>query len=157
MGIIQVVDVLDNDHKKFTSLLLNSFWENYAFTETPEDITEQENNPKYTYELTDEKKTIAGIECNKAIVSDLTNKKKFDIYYYEKIKVVLGNSPYKDFNYLLMEYQDTRYGLPMQLLATQADFSPVDTTLLQVEGHGEYNRVDRKTFITIVKNLKAPI
>ncbi|OFY62511.1 MAG: hypothetical protein A3H98_13170 [Bacteroidetes bacterium RIFCSPLOWO2_02_FULL_36_8] len=157
MGIIQLVNLLDNEHKKYTSLLINSFGDNFAFTETSEDINEQENNPKYSFELTDDKKTIAGLECNKAIVSDLTNIKSFDIYYYSKIKVVLGNCPYKDFNYLLMEYNDTRYGLPMHLIAVKADLSPIDTTLFQVEDPGVYNWVDKKTFINIIKNLKSPI
>ena len=117
MGIINVINVLDNDNKKFTSMLVNALGKNYAFIETPEDVKLQETIPQYQIETTSEKKTIAGLECNKAVVNDLTNKKKFDIYYYDKIKVYLGDSPYKDFNYLLMEYQDTRYGLPMKLEA----------------------------------------
>ena len=33
MGMIQIVNLLDNDKKKFTSLLLNSIGENYALCE----------------------------------------------------------------------------------------------------------------------------
>jgi len=155
MGLIQVVNLLDYENKKYTSLLLNSVGENFAFIETPDDIKKQETNPEYKIETTSEKKTIAGLECSKAIVNDLTNNSKFDIFYYEKIKVYLGNCPYKDFNYLLMEYQDTKHGLPMHLEAVNVDFSPVDTTLLNIQG--EYNWVDRKTFINILENLKVPI
>ncbi|MDP1726404.1 MAG: hypothetical protein Q8M15_06440 [Bacteroidota bacterium] len=156
MGIIHMVNLLDNEHKKYTSLLINSFGDNYAFTEVPEDIIKQENDPKYTFELTEEKKIIAGLVCNKAIVKDITNKSKFDIYCYKKMKVILGSSPYKDFNYLLMEYKDTRFGLPMQLLATKANLSPVDTILLNLEERGEYNWVDRKTFLSVINHLKFP-
>ncbi len=151
LGMVEMVNLLDNDKKKFTSLLISSVGQNYAFTEKPEDVKQQESNPKYEIETTGETKMIAGLECRKAVVSDLTNNKKFDIYYYGKIKVYLGNSPYKDFNYLLMDYEDTRYGLPMHLQATKVDFSPMDTTMLSV--HGNYNWVDKTTFITIVKNM----
>ena len=152
MGVIEIVNLLDNDKKKFTSLLISSFGESYAFTESPEAVKEQENNPEYEIETTHEKKTIAGLECNKAIVNDLTNKKKFDIYYYNKIKVYLGNSPYKDFNYLLMDYQDTRFGLPMHVLAQKVDFSPIDSTMLSV--HGDFKWVDKKTFVKLIMGFK---
>lgn len=157
MGMIEVVNTLDNENKKFTSFLINSFGDNYAFTEIPEDIAWQENNPKYTFELTEEQKTIAGIACNRAIVTDNTNKHKFDIYFYKEINIALGSSPYKNFNYLLMEYRDTRFGLPMHLLATKAEFSEVDASLLNVESKGEFNWVDRKTFLSVINNLKLPI
>lgn len=155
LGIVQVVNLLDYKNKKYTSLLINSFGENYAFTDIPEDVKKQENTPKYKIETSDETKVIAGLVCNKAFVTDLTNKTKFNIYYYKKIKVYLGNCPYKDFNYLLMEYQDTKQGMAMCLEATKVDFNPVDSTLLSV--HGEYKWVDRKTFINIIENLKVPI
>lgn len=154
MGIIQIVNVLDFDKQKYTSLLINTFGENYAFTEKPEDIKELETNPEYEITPTDETKMIAGLECKKAIVKDKTNNTEFDIYFYEKIKVYLGDCPYKDFNYLLMEYQDTKHGMSLRLKAEKVDFSPVDTNLLTVRG--EFTWVDRKTFINIVENLKVP-
>ncbi len=155
MGMVQMVNLLDNDKKEFTSLLLNTVGENYAFIDKPEDVKAQENQPEYNIVTCKETKTIAGLECNKAVVSDLTNNRQFDIYYYKNVKVYLGNSPYKDFNYLLMEYQDTKYGLPMILHATKVDLSPVDTTMLSV--HGEFTWVDKNEFISVVKNLTAPI
>ena len=152
MRMVQVVNLLDFEKKNYTSLLLNSFGENYAFTETSEDIIKQENNPVFSVKTLPQKKTIAGLECQKAIVSDLTNKKKFIIFFYPKVKVYLGNSPYKNFNYLLVDYQDTRYGLPMRLQATKIDFNSIDTTMLNL--HGEYNWVDRKDFLSIIQRLK---
>ena len=154
-GLITVVNLLDNEKKKYSSLLINSFGENYAFTETPEDVKEQESNPQYKIETTNEKKTIAGLECRKAIVNDLTNKKKFDVYFYDKVKVYYGDSPYKDFNYLLMEYQHTKYGLPMKLEASQVDFNPVDTGVFSV--HGEFKWVNRKRFFEEIENMKVPM
>src|ERR1017187_6584768 len=82
-GLIIMVNLLDNEKKKYSSLLINNLGVNYAFTDTPEDVKEQENNPQYEIETTNEKKIIAGLECRKAIVNDLTNKKKFDIYFYD--------------------------------------------------------------------------
>ncbi|MBI4947357.1 MAG: hypothetical protein HY840_13275 [Bacteroidetes bacterium] len=153
-GLITVVNLLDYEKKKYSSLFINSFGENYAFTDTPEDVQEQENNPQYKIETTDEKKIIAGLECRKAIVNDLTNKNKFDIYFYDKVKVYYGDSPFKDFNYLLMEYRHTKYGLPMKLEAAQVDFSPIDTGIFSV--HGEFKWVDRKRFMQEIMSLKVP-
>lgn len=155
MGIVLVIDLLDNEKKKYSTLFINSLGENYAFTEAPEDVRQQENNPEYKIEKTDEKKIIAGLECYKAIVSDITNNRRFDIYYYEKANVTLGNSPYKDFNFLVMEYRDTRFGISMMLQATKVDFSPVDENLLTV--HGQYSWVDKNTFLSIIKILKLPV
>lgn len=154
-GIIQVINLLDIDKKKYTSLLINSLGENFAFTETHDEILKQENNPEYSFEITEEKKVIAGLECNKAIVTDKNDKTTFDVYFYGKVKVFLGCSPYKNFNYLLLEYPHTKYGLPMQLLATHVDFSPVDTSLLSIQG--QYKWVDKETFISSIKNLKIPL
>jgi GLPGLI family protein len=154
-GLITVVNLLDNEKKRYSSLLINSFGENLAFTDTPEDVKDQENNPQYKIETTNEKKTIAGLECRKAIVSDLTNNKKFDIYFYDKVKVYYGDSPYKDFNYLLMEYQHTKYGLPMKVEALKVDLSPVDTAVFSV--HGVFNWVDKKRFMKELESLRVPL
>lgn len=155
MGMVQMVNLLDTKNKKFTSLLLNTIGTNYAFTETPEDVKLQESNPELKFETTNEIKTIAGLECNKAIVTDVTNKKKYDVYYYKKIKVYLGDSPYKDFNYLLMDYQDTRFGVQMHLEATKVNFNPIDTSMLTV--HGDFNWVNKKTFVSIVESMSSTL
>ncbi len=155
MGIIQVINLLENDNKKFTTLLINGMGENFAFTDTPEDVKIQENIPQYKIEPTEETKTIAGFKCKKAIVNDLTNNKKFEIFYYEKKKVYLGNSPYKDFNYLLLDYRDTKQGLEMHLEATKVDFNPIDTSLLSV--HGNFKWVDKNAFLSIIENIRAPL
>lgn len=154
-GLVTVVNLLDFEKKKYSSLLINGFGENYAFTDTPEDVKDQENNPHYKIETTNKKKTIAGLECRKAIVNDLTNNKKFDIYFYDKVKVYYGDSPYKEFNYLLMEYQHTKYGLPMKVEAAKVDFSAVDTAVFSV--HGNFKWVDKRRFLEEVKNLKVPL
>lgn len=155
MGLISIVNILDNDNRRFTSLLLNGLGENYAFIDTPEDVKEQETNPLYKIKTTDETKIIAGVECRKAIVNDITNKTKFDIYYCDKIKMCYGDGPFKDFSYLMMDYSHTKYGLPMHLEAVKIDLNPVDTSLLNV--HGDFIWVNRKTFFSIVENLKVPI
>ena len=46
-GVIFFVNLLANDQKKYTNYLINTFGENYAFTESQEDITKQENNPDF--------------------------------------------------------------------------------------------------------------
>lgn len=154
-GLITVVNLLDYEKKKYTSLLVNSFGQNYAFTDTPEEVKEQETNPFYKIEPTDEKKIIAGLECRKAIVNDLTNKKTFDIYFYDKVKVYYGDGPYKDFHYLLMQYRHTKYGLPMLVEAVKVYFEPVDTAVFSVRG--DFIWVNQKRFLTEMENLKVPV
>ncbi|MGP8216301.1 MAG: hypothetical protein ACLQQ4_12095 [Bacteroidia bacterium] len=152
LNMVQIVNLLDNDNKKFTSLFLTTAGKSYAFTDLPEDVKKQESNPQFKIEPTNETKKIAGLLCQKAIVNDLTNNKKFDIYYYPKVKVYLGNCPYKDFNYLLMEYDDNKYGLSMHLQATEVNFKHIDTNMISL--HGDYSWVDRDTFIKIVKGMQ---
>ena len=128
--------------------------QNMAFHDTPEDVKDQENDPLYKIETTDVKKTIAGVECRKAIVNDITHNKTFDIYFYDKVRMNYGASPYKDFHYLIMEYPHTKYGMSMQLQAEKVEFTPVDTNVFNV--HGEFQWVDKRTFMSTIKDLKVP-
>lgn len=155
LGVIQIVNLLDFDKSQYTTLLLNSIGENVAFTDTPEDVKAQESDPVYIIEKKEERKTIAGLECSKATVTDSASHSTFDIYYYDKVKVYLGNSPYKDFNYLLMDYRDTKQGLPMHLVAQKVEFNAIDSTLFSI--HGQYRWVDRKAFFDIIQNMQMPL
>lgn len=154
-GIIQLVNLLDIDQKKYTNLLINNLGENIAFIETAEDVRRQENSAQYTYEFTEDTKMIAGLECKKAIVKDEISGETFPIYYNPDVKVRLGNSPLKDFDFLLMQYSEERYSLPMQLEAVNVDFSAVDTSFFSVQGN--YRWVKRDEFLSVIKNLKLPV
>ena len=152
LGMIKLVNILDHPHAKYTSLLINNLGENLAFTYQDEEIKVLEETPELTFEETAQTKVIAGLVCNKAIVHDRTHNIVFDIYYYRKLKMNYASSPYKSFNYLLMEYPHTINGLPMQLSATAIDFSEVDTNLFTVQG--EFKWVDNMRFFTYIDGLK---
>jgi len=138
LGMIKLVNILDHPHAKYTSLLINNIGENLAFTYQNEEVKALEETPELTFEETAQTKVIAGLICNKAIVHDRTHNIFFDIYYYSKLKMNYASSPYKPFNYLLMEYPHTINGLPMQLMATAVNFSEVDTNLFTVQGEFKY-------------------
>jgi GLPGLI family protein len=152
MNMVQVVNLLDHKNKKYVSLLLDNIRENYGCILAPQEISENENIPKYHFELGDEKKMIAGIECRKAIVKDEANKPLFEIYYDEKIKFSYLNSPFKDMNNLFLEYTHTINNLTMKLVATKVDLTtPVDTSLFEV--HGDYKWVNQKEFFNHLSSL----
>lgn len=151
MGMIQMVNILDHKNRKFTALLIDALRPSYACTFTPDEIKENENNPKYEFEFVDETKTIAGLECNKAIVKDMTNNTKFEVYYYDKIKFYYWNSPFKDFDFLLMEYTHTINNLTMKLEATKVDLTAVDTSFFELKG--DYQWLDQKSFYQYMNQL----
>jgi len=152
LGTIQLIRILDHETKKFTTLLIDALRENYAYSLSPAEITENENTPKYTFEFTDKTKIIAGLECKKAIVKNTTDNTSFDVYYYDKIKFYYWNSPYKDFNFLLLEYTYTMDNLTMDLVASKVDLTtPVDPTFFEI--HGNYNWLNQKSFNAYLNNL----
>ena len=152
MGTMQIVNVLDHKNKKFTALLIDALRQNYAFTLTPEEIKKNESNPIYQFDFSNETKTIAGLTCKKAIVRDITNNNSFEIYYYDKIKFYYWNSPFKDFDFLLMEYTHTINNLTMKLVAQKVDLStPIDTSFFQIKG--EFNWLNQKDFYNYLSRL----
>lgn len=152
MGTMQLVNILDYKNQKFTGLLIDALRQNCAYTLTSDEIKENENNPKFKFEFTNETKTIAGLECKKAIVKDITHNTSFEVYYYDKIKFYYWNSPFKDFDFLLMEYTHTINNLTMKLVATKVDLiTPVDTTFFEI--HGDFNWLNQKSFYNYLNQL----
>jgi len=152
MGTVQLVNILDHKNQKFNSLLIDAIRPNYAYTLSPEEIKDNESNPDFCYEFTDETKTIAGLECKKAIVKNNTDNTSFEVFYYEKIKFYYWNSPFKEFDFLLMEYTHTINNLTMKLVATQVDLTtPVDTSFFEVKG--TFNWLDQKKFYNYLNQL----
>jgi len=152
-GVIQIVRFLNKSSLSYPSLLIDNLGVNIAYKEDDfETIRQNENNPLYSFEISNETKTIASIECKKAIVNDKTNHLTFDIYFDEKTMVFNQNSPYKDFNYLLMEYPYTSNGFTMKLKAKKTDFNPIDTSLLSLKG--DFIWVSKAEFFNKLESLK---
>lgn len=150
-GMIQLVNLLNYEEKRYTSLLIDQIRQNYGCKLTPEEIQENETNP-YDIEATNETKMIAGIKANKAIVKDIGNNTSFPIYYDNEIKFYYWNSPFKNFNYLFLEYTHTINHLTMKLVATKVDLStPVDTSLFEIKGNYEW--LNQKDFYAHLSEL----
>lgn len=152
MGTVQIVNILDHSKNTYTSLLMDAIRQNYACKLSPEEIKENESSPKLEYEFIDETKIIAGFECKKVLIKDITNKTTSEAFYYPKIKFYYINSPFKDFGYLFMEYSHTINNLTMKLTATNVDLkTPVDTTFFEV--HGEFIWINQKNFYNYLNQL----
>ena len=152
MGTVQLVNLLNYKTKSYTSLLIDELRGNYACKLTETEIKNNESNPEYEFELTDVRKEIAGIMCNKAIVKDMTNHTTSELYYYDKIKFHYWNSPFKDLHYLFAEYTHTINNLTLKLSAVKIDLTtPVDTGLFSVKGN--YTWVTEKEFFERISKL----
>lgn len=152
MGTVQIVNILDHSKNTYTSLLIDAIRQNYACKLSPEEIKENENNPKFEFEFIDETKIIAGLECKKVLIKNIATKTTSEAFYYPKIKFYYMNSPFKDFGYLFMEYSHTINNLTMKLVATNVDLkTPVDTTFFEV--HGEFLWISQKNFFAYLNQL----
>lgn len=152
MGTIQLVNILDSKKKEYNSLLIDAIRQNVACKLTPDEVKENENSSSYTYEYTNDTKIIAGLECKKAIAKNSTDNSTVIIYYYDKIKFYYFNSPFRDFNYLMMEYTHTINDLTMKLEATSIDLkTPIDTTMFEVRG--DFIWLHQKQFYNYLNTL----
>src|ERR1051325_9424239 len=152
MGMVQLVNLLDHKTLSYTSLLIDHLRGNFACKLVPAEIIENESKPVYEFEPMNEFKTVAGIECRKAVVKDASGQSSFDVYYDSKIKFYYWNSPFKDFNHLMLEYTHTVNNLKMKLEAVKVDLTtPVDTSLFHVKG--DYKRVNQKEFFAHINEL----
>lgn len=152
MGMVQLVQLLDHRKRTFTSLLIDAFRGNYGCKLTPEEIAMNESLPKLKFELTEETKTIAGLPCKRAIVRDETNQTTSELYYYENIRFYYWNSPFKELNYLFLEYTHNINNLTMKLEATNVDLkTPVDTTAFSIRGN--YTWLNQKDFYNYLGKL----
>ncbi len=135
MGMIQMVNLLDHQNKKYVSLLIDQLRANFGCKLTPEEIASNENSEKLDFSETKDTKIIAGVTCNKAIAKNPDTGTQTEIYYDKNIKFSYGNSPFHAMDFLFLEYTHTINHLTMKLEATSVDLTtPVDTGLFQIRG-----------------------
>lgn len=152
MGMVQIVNILDHKKNTYTSLLLDALRQSYACEISPGEIKENESTPKLEFEFIDETKIIAGLECKKVLLKDITNNTTSEAFYYPNIKFYYINSPFKNFGYLFLEYTHTINNLTMKLQATKVDLTTaVDTTMFDV--HGDFLWVKQKEFYNYLNSL----
>ena len=152
MGMVQIVNILDHKKNEYTSLLLDAMRQSYGCKISPEEIKENETNPKIEFEFIDETKIIAGLECKKVLVKDITNNITTEAFYYPEIKFYYINSPFKNFGYLFLEYSHTINNLTMKLEATNVDLkTAVDTNMFNVQG--DFLWIKQKEFYTYLNSF----
>ncbi len=135
MGMIQMVNLLDHQNKKYVSLVIDQLRANFGCKLTPEEVTSNENSEKLEISETTDTKVIAGITCNKAIARNPEKGTQTEIYYDKNIRFSYGNSPFHAMDFLFLEYTHTINNLTMKLEATSVDLTtPVDTGLFQIRG-----------------------
>jgi GLPGLI family protein len=111
------------------------------------------SDPKITY--TDEKKTIAGYECKKAIVENKNEKgetSKEDVWYTEQIQSAsagngrMGHNPFKGLKGAPLEFTLRQGQFKMQMVATNVSTSPVADSkfVVNTEGYTEISKEDIK-------------
>ncbi len=101
--------------------------------------------PAITIEQTTETKEIAGYKCKKAIVKFNDNSHPpFSIYYTDAIKIADANwnSPFKQIDGVLMEYQVDKYGMEMKFTAKTVNKIEVDDATF--ESPKDYKEVSQK-------------
>jgi len=146
MGMMQMVNLLDFNKRTAVSLLIDNLRENVGCRLSPEEITENENSFLYRFEQQAETKRIAGYECRRVSVSDVSGGNHFDVYASEAIRFPYWNSPFTGQDRLMLEYTHTMQNLTMKLEATRVDLNtPVDTTLFEVKG--KYRWMNQKEFL----------
>ena len=135
MGMIQLVNLLDHEKKSYVSLLIDRLRQNYGCKLSADEIKANETSSPLEIKLIDGSKVVAGVECKKAIAKDLLKGTSTEIYYDEGVRFFYGNSPFKELNYLFLEYTHTGNKLTMKLEASSVDLStPVDTGLFSIKG-----------------------
>lgn len=152
MGMIQLVNLLDAGKKNYVSLLIDRLRQNIGCKLTPDEITQNEQSDSLLIRNTNEQKVIAGMNCQKAIVTDVGSGLQTEVFFNDTIQFSYRNSPFKNIPFLMLEYTHAVNNLAMKLEATKVDFSsPVDTSLFTVKG--EYQWVTQKEFYQYLSSL----
>ena len=115
-----------------------------------EEAANKGKEPKIEY--TTEKKTIAGYECKKAIVTIKTEKdgdQKSDVWYCEKIPYVSsgkGGSPYKGIKGMPLEFSFSQGPMKIKMVAKEVSLGAVPDSkfVLSTEGYKELTPEDIK-------------
>jgi hypothetical protein len=151
LGMVQLVNLLDYRTKSYTSLLIDHLHGNVACKYSMDEIRKNETASNYNFYFTEDTLSIASVKCNNAYASH-NGEKLFNIWYDPAIRFYYWNSPFKDFNYLMLDYTHTINGLTMHLSATEVDLkNAVDTSLFSVKGN--YRWVNEKQFFDHLASL----
>ncbi|MFO7656915.1 MAG: hypothetical protein R6W78_07595 [Bacteroidales bacterium] len=154
MGIFRLNNITYFKHKKCSTLLeiLNKSYIYYGKRGDEMCCFESMEGMDITY--TGETKTIAGLNCQKAIVTLNKTNEKFDVYYTNDINLIDPNitNPYRKIDGVLMEFQLSLAGLKMRFTAENFDNSVEDTVEKPVLPKNS-NEVSRDQMAHIINKL----
>ncbi|MBN2212648.1 MAG: hypothetical protein JW723_00260 [Bacteroidales bacterium] len=119
MGVFKLNNITHFKQKR-CSTLLEVLNKNYIYYgKRGDEMCCFEDMADMHIEYTGETRKIAGLTCQKAIISMGGNSESFEVYYTNDIKLVHPNvsNPYKKINGVLVDFQLTLSGLKMKFTA----------------------------------------
>ncbi len=119
MGVFKLNNITYFKHRR-CSTLLEVLNKNYVYLgKRGDEMCCFEEMDEMMIEYTEDTRTIAGLNCTKAIVRLRDNNETFEVYYTNDIKLLNPNitNPYKKIDGVLTEFQLSLSGLKMQFTA----------------------------------------
>ena len=154
MGVFKLNNITYFRHKR-CSTLLEVLNKNYVYLgKRGEEMCCFENMNDMTIESTAETRTIAGLDCNKAIVSLGESGESFEVFYTNEIKLEDPNmtNPYKQIDGVLLEFQLSLSGLKMKFTAEKFE-SQIDNSIKAPAFPKNSNEVTRDQMSQIISRL----
>lgn len=154
MGVFRLNNFTHFKNKRCSTLLevLNKSY--IYFGKRGDEMCCFENMHDMLIDYTDETKIIAGLNCNKAIITFRNSDETFDVYYTNDINLANPNmtNPYKKIDGVLLEFQLSIKGLKMRFTAENFEKSlknPLNMPVLPKNG----NEVTRDQMTHIINKL----
>ncbi|HET6245873.1 MAG: hypothetical protein H0V01_12460 [Bacteroidetes bacterium] len=153
MGLFKATFVSDLQNQKLLHLvkILNK---KYALTYNAAEIHDIDEMPGININFTGEKKTIAGYETKRSLITFKDDENtSYDIYFTEDINLKTPNwsTPYKEINGVLMEYQLKRYNVVMRFTATSVKKADIDDS--DFEKPDDYKIITKEEMDQLFLNL----
>lgn len=137
-----------------TTTLVDAMGQKYFYKMNKADMEkESKKNPEPKITYVDEKKTIAGYECKKAVLETKNDKgeaQKMDVWYTDKIQSSSGSGrnqgQFKNLKGAPMEFSMNQGQFKMQMTATNVSTSPVADAkfVANTEGYTEKSYAEMK-------------
>lgn len=150
-GLIKTISISD-PKKEQEAILLDLFGKKYLFMNDAASAA-QENKIPYQFEKLNEKKDIAGLQCNRVLVINPKNKKSFSVFYTTQIKGKHTNwhTPYGEIDGMLLQYPITRHNIDMELMAANIERKSVNDSLFKIPDG--FEKVSKERFEKILSEL----
>ncbi|MDQ3192700.1 MAG: hypothetical protein M3Q58_13990 [Bacteroidota bacterium] len=154
MGLFKATFISDLQKQSIIHLvkILNK---KYAITYNSSQIQEIDEMPELNINFTGDKKTIAGYESKRSLITFKDDENtSYDIYFTDDLNIKTPNwsTPYKEINGVLLEYQLKRYNVVMRFTATSVSAADIDDS--DFEKPEEYKIITKEEMDQIFLNLR---